>query len=137
MNAVDLGEVIKVVKDKNGDWIEADFACGNKSKKKFADSRDEIFEKVAYKELSEDEVKKLITKDELDEIKNENCQYSHAGNGYSTWTAEINLDKRWLLKAYYEQPDEAFYREDGERIEDLGELDWEIDHYEIAEDRFF
>ena len=126
------------IADEEAEENEEDFACGGK-KKEFNKNREELFEESSWKELSEEEISKILTPEEKEEVDSANCDCTNRvtsgteWDGFSEWASDTKLGNGWTVRAYYYQPEEAFYREDGEQIEDLGELDWVIDHYMITD----
>lgn len=90
-------------------------------------TREEAIEKVGLKVV--------------EEVESENCEW-HSGGGQAmgeydtiqTWVARISIQNNpdWeTIEAVYFVDDSDFFEEDGEAIEDLSNIHWEISHYEI------
>lgn len=85
-----------------------------------------------------DEAVKLVGESHVDAVERTNCEYySNDGMGTQHWTAhelcegkgEDGIDV--TLTAHYFVDDDEFFS-DGEPIEDLSNIDWQIAYYTIA-----
>ena len=98
---------------------------------------------INYDNLTRDQAVMLVGADTVAELDNAQCEW----HSTSAWTDNLPDGQHtqcytastyapdeceWtLLTAYYYQPDSAFIDAFGDPIEDLGNLDWVIDHYAL------
>lgn len=112
VNAVDLGEVVEVIKNQDGDWIEL----------------------LKVKEMTREQVVERMGLEMVESAESDNCDFTNRvmnGTAWDGWTefagySKANEEGERVVAYYYQK------NEDLDATEDLGSLDWEIDHYEIA-----
>lgn len=82
--------------------------------------------------MTREEAIKAVGQEAVEKVERENCDFTNRltdGTEWMGWTefaAWIDIDDERKLGAFYYQK-----KEDVDAVEDLGDLIWDIDHYEV------
>lgn len=92
-----------------------------------------------------EEAVKLVGEENVKAVESDNCEWSSGGgkamseiDTVQTWTARHLCDRKGtdgvdvMITAVYHVDDSEFFDADGDPIEDLSNIDWQISHYLIG-----
>lgn len=92
-------------------------------------------------QVTREEAVEMVGLEAVEEVKSMNCEWSSGGgkamgehDTTQVWKAYMSLennDKYEAIYAVYLVEDSEFIGADGEPIEDLSNIDWQISHYII------
>lgn len=97
-------------------------------------------DRIFYSDLTRDEAIALLGTAAIGALERENCEPTSRlmpePNTTQEWVSKIGIklgDYDISLLAYYYPENSDFFGDDGELIEDLSNINWQIDHYEIQD----